>query len=133
LLGLGWTNVWTEDFTETGAGGANLRVDEASYDSLATTLGVRGSLALDGWEPSLFLGWRHEFLDDHGEADVAFAAVPGSEWQVIGSEIGSDSGLVGVGVVAEISEQFEATIDYGGQFSGTGSNHTGSIGIRLKF
>jgi outer membrane autotransporter protein len=133
LLGLGWTSVWTETFTENGAGGASLRVDEARFDSLATTLGVRGSLALDGWEPSLFLGWRHEFLDDHGEADVAFAQVPGSEWTVIGSDIGSDAGLVGVGLVAEISAQLEAVVDYSGQFSGGGSNHTGSLGIRLKF
>jgi outer membrane autotransporter protein len=133
LLGLGYTSVWTSDFTEEGASGANLRVDDASYDSLATTLGVRGSLNLDGWEPSLFLGWRHEFLDDHGEADVAFAAVPDSKWQVIGSDVGSDAGLVGVGVVAEISAQFEAVVDYSGQFSGSGTNHTGSLGLRLKF
>ena len=133
LLGLGWTGVWTDDFTETGAGAANLKVDEASYDSLATTLGVRGSLSLGGFEPSLFLGWRHEFLDDHGEADLAFAAVPDSKWQVIGSDVGSDTGLVGVGVVAELSAQLEAVVDYGGQFSGSGSNHSGSVGLRLKF
>jgi hypothetical protein len=35
--------------------------------------------------------------------------------------------------VAEISAQFEAVIDYGGQFSGSGTNHTGSLGLRLKF
>jgi outer membrane autotransporter protein len=133
LLGLGYTGVWTDSFTEKGASGANLRVDEASYDSLATTLGVRGSLALDGWEPSLFLGWRHEFLDDHGEADLAFAAVPDAKWTVIGSDVSSDAGLVGVGVVAEISAQFEAVLDYGGQFSGSGSSHSGSLGLRLKF
>jgi hypothetical protein len=41
-------------------------------------------------------------------------------------------GLVGVGVVAEISAQFEAVVDYGGQFSGSGNSHTGSLGLRFK-
>jgi len=133
LVGLSYTSVWTDSFTETGASGANLRVDEARYESLATTVGLRGSLALDGWEPSLFLGWRHEFLDDHGEADLAFAAVPDAKWTVIGSDVARNAGLVGVGVVAEISAQVEAVLDYGGQFSGSGTSHTGSLGLRLKF
>jgi outer membrane autotransporter protein len=133
LVGLGWTSVWTDSFTETGAAGANLTVDEARYDSLQTTLGARASLQLEGWVPSLFLGWRHEFLDDRAEADVAFAAAPDNQFTVIGSDIGSDSGLVGVGVLAELSEQFEAVVDYSGQFSGAGTSHTGSLGVRLKF
>jgi len=47
--------------------------------------------------------------------------------------VGSDAGLVGVGVVAEISAQFEAVVDYNGAFSGSGNSHTGSVGLRLKF
>ena len=63
---------------------------------------------------------------------VAFAAVPDAKWTVIGSDIGADAGLVGAGLLLEISGQLEALADYGGQFSGSGSSHTGSIGLRFK-
>ena len=60
---------------------------------------------------------------------VAFTAVPDAQWTVVGSDIGADAGLVGAGLLLEISGQFEAVADYGGQFSGSGSSHAGSIGL----
>jgi len=68
-----------QNYTESGAGGANLHVNQSSYNELNLGAGLKAGWAFkndDGsWiKPSLHASYRYNVLNDDIKANTAFAA-----------------------------------------------------------
>lgn len=77
-LGLNFTKLETDRYTETGASGLNLTVDRQVATSFTSNLGFHASRTFTPkWgvlTPYLRVDWVHEFKDDAEVVEVAFAS-----------------------------------------------------------
>ena len=133
-----YTHAEMDSFTESGAGGFNLSVDDSDAESLTTTLGVDLSAQFqagdDTWiVPQLRLGWEHEFDDAYQTVGAHFAGIPASAFTVIGSEVAKDSAIVGAGVTVTVGETWELFLDYDGKLNQDVQQHAVSGGVRLSW
>ena len=66
-----------DDYTETGALGLNLAVDEQNFDSLQTLLGIQLAYAFSHsygvFIPQFNTGWHHEILNNSRDITAEFA------------------------------------------------------------
>lgn len=66
-----------DNYTETGASGLNLAVDEQNFDSLQTLLGVQLAYAFSHsygvFIPQFNVGWHHEILNNSRTISAQFA------------------------------------------------------------
>ncbi|MEX2409729.1 MAG: autotransporter outer membrane beta-barrel domain-containing protein, partial [Rhodovibrionaceae bacterium] len=138
FAGVRYTRAETDSFTESGAGGFNLDVDKSTAESFTTTLGVDLSAEFQAgaetWiTPQLRLGWEHEFEDNYQTVGASFAGVPASAFTVIGSEVASDSAIVGAGVSVNIGHTWELFLDYDGKLNQDVQQHAVSGGVKLSW
>ncbi len=79
-LRLDYLDVEIDDFTERGAVGVRLNVDDQDFESFTGALGVRGSMAVSrDWGvlvPTLYGEWEHEFEDDGHTIKARFVGDP---------------------------------------------------------
>jgi outer membrane autotransporter protein len=132
-----YTSVGSEAFTETGAGGMSLKSDGLDADQLSTTIMLRASTSFavgDGMMlmPELRAGWQHDFLDEP-EVTNAFVAAPNSPFTVVGSEVSSDSALVGASLTLNVDDAIQVFVDYDGRFGSNDTQHVIGIGGRFAF
>ncbi|MEX0922579.1 MAG: autotransporter domain-containing protein, partial [Rhodovibrionaceae bacterium] len=138
FLGVRYTEAMTDSYDESGAGAANLSVDDSDAESLTTTLGVDFSAEFKASEevtiiPSLRLGWEHEFDDSHQSIGAHFVGVPASSFTVIGSDVADDSAVVGAGVTVDIGQTWQLFLDYDGRINPDYDQHAVSGGVRLSW
>ncbi len=136
LMSLQYVLLNQEDFTETGAGAANLMVDPDTVNSLRFALGGRisGTLPVGVWgvvTPEFRARWVHEFLDTDQVVTNSFSGAPGANFAIQGVDLGRDYGVIGVGVSANITPTTLLTLDYDLQFSDALSAHTGRGGLEF--
>jgi uncharacterized protein with beta-barrel porin domain len=99
FLGLMYSGLRQNAFTETGGGVANLSVDPSTTDALRVLLGAQLDLTLPlpidtVW--TLRGTWMHETLDDTcGLSTAGFSQIPGSSFTVRGIDLGRDWAVVG--------------------------------------
>ncbi|MEE9211652.1 MAG: autotransporter domain-containing protein [Phycisphaeraceae bacterium] len=133
-----YTGYFSESFTETGAGAANLHVDSRDIQSLRSMLGVRVSpnpLETKGSKvmPVAFIGWAHEFrLDDNDEIDAVFTS-GATSFTIDPTSASEDSIYYGVGVTAQINEAVSARFGYVGETSPDGQFHGLSGSVIIGF
>jgi len=135
--GIMFTDVDSESFIESGAGDFNLIVGSASAQSLASKAGLRvaGQFKTGGVTlmPEFSAAWRHEFDDDRQTFTAAFPDDPSSTFNIISSKISPDSALLGAGLTAGLSENFELFINYNGLLNQDVDVHNGSAGFRVAW
>jgi len=137
-VGLTYVNMGIENFNETGAGAANLNINNQSADSLRSRLGgtVRyaakiGSLVLT---PHLSAFWQHEFLDDPALITSAFQGLPGGTFSVQTPRGDSDTALLGFGIDAELNKTVTLFVDYQAEAGGsTFFGQSASAGVKIGF
>lgn len=100
-LGLSWTHVEINDYTETGAGASNLIVNDQDYDIL--NLSLRGELRRT-WgikegslTPEVHLGYNYEAIDDQIQTVAAFTG-GGNTFQSTGFDPANHSATGGAGL-----------------------------------
>ncbi len=97
-----YTHFAFDDFTETGAGGANLKIDDRDADSLRSRLGANFSYRITDWNwepiPYVYFGWEHDFLHDQEDAIEARFASGGSPFTIDSGSRDEDAVFVGAGV-----------------------------------
>jgi hypothetical protein len=84
---------------ESGAGSISLDVDDETFDSLETALGLRAHARFEVSEgsffaPEFFGRWLHEFGDLEREFRASFAGAPDVPFCILGAELPRDSALV---------------------------------------
>jgi outer membrane autotransporter protein len=110
--------LFEEDYRESSAGAASLRVEEREPDSLATRLGLRLSRR---WQidprtvivPRLRLGWAHEWLDTSHDLRAAFTSPGAPRFEVSSRQLSRDSLVARVGVRALLGDDIVVEGDYG--------------------
>jgi len=138
LVGLGYTRLSGDSFTETGGGAATLRVTRDNAEQLASSLGARVAMRIDlgasgTLVPEAHAIWQHDFLGERQTVGEAFAAAPGTGFSVISSSFGRDSGRLGLGATLELNPATSLFIDYDAQVQGGFTSQIGSIGAKLSF
>jgi outer membrane autotransporter protein len=136
--GLTYVNLGIDSFNETGAGAANLAINNQSTDSLRSRLGgtVRyhakvGSVVL---APHMSAFWQHEFLDGTSNITSQFEGLPAGTFSVQTVKGDSDNALLGAGLDAELNDTVTLFIDYGAEAGGAtffGQSATG--GVKVAF
>jgi len=136
--GLTYVNLGIDNFNESGAGAANLSINNQSADSLRSRLGgtVRyaaniGSVVLT---PHVSAFWQHEFLNSPALITSAFQGLPGATFSVQTPRGDSDTALLGFGVDAELNKTLTLFIDYQTEAGGsTFFGQSATAGVKLGF
>jgi len=136
--GLTYVNLGIQNFNESGAGAANLSINNQSTDSLRSRLGgtVRyaanlGSIVLT---PHASAFWQHEFLNDPALITSAFQGLPGGTFSVQTPRGDSDTALLGFGLDAELNKTVTLFVDYQAEAGGsTFFGQSASAGVKIGF
>jgi len=120
-LGGQYTMVRIDAFTETGS--AALAVDSDKADSFRSSLGARFRY---DWQtdfgivtPELRASWQHEFLDKERDIRASFVdqSLPGT-FATTAAGSGTDFGIVGAGLTANIATRMQMMLGYDFKFGG---------------
>ncbi len=114
---LSYFHIGQSGFSETGASSLDLSVTPADLNALYSRVGVTvvkplmlGDTAI---VPELRVAWLHNFLDDYGQFNAAFAGAPTASFTQLGAPMGTDAAEIGAGVSFGI-----AHTSFGGELSG---------------
>ncbi|MEP9378255.1 autotransporter domain-containing protein [Aquabacter sp. CN5-332] len=119
FAGLSYVALSTDGFSE-GVGAAALTGTGSDFDTLSTTLGVRGAMTVAaGAMPVTLtgtLGWQHDFGDLTPASTLAFTA-GASPFTIYGAPLASDALIAAAGLSAQVSQNLSVGVSYSGQIS----------------
>ena len=128
------------DVTEDSTNGAALHVRSETYQSLRSSLGVKGTFALPDESAraldakvTVSVLWHHEFIDDTGDATASFADWRGVSFTTNDADRARDTGSVSVSIEGKIDETFSAALTAGGVFGGGVTGGWGAAHLLWKF
>jgi uncharacterized protein YhjY with autotransporter beta-barrel domain len=115
-LGVEYTHLDVNSFTETGAGAADLAVSSQSADSLRARVGGHvvyqahtGSVL---FQPNLTLAYQHEFLNDPFGLTSQFDIPGTSPFTIQGTNPGRDTALIGLGLTTTLDNSLSLSLNY---------------------
>ncbi|QFY79201.1 autotransporter domain-containing protein [Alcaligenes faecalis] len=130
-----WHQLRHGSFSESG-GQAALRGDSQRQNLSTVTLGLRGTTEVDLSKTTLSLsaglGWRHALGDTTPERELAFAALPGSNFRVSGAPIAKNAAVAELGAELKAGKSTSFGLNYQGQF-GRNQDHAGSLFMKVRF
>lgn len=128
------------DVTEDSTNGAALHVRSETYQSLRSSLGLKGTFALSDASArasdvkvTVSALWHHEFIDDAGGATASFADWRGVSFTADDADRARDTGSVSVSIEGKIDETFSAALTAGGVFGGGVTGGWGAAHLLWKF
>ncbi len=114
-LGLSWTHIEIDNYTETGAGTSNLVVNDQDYDILNLTLraGLRRTwdISEGSLTPEIHLGYNYEAIHDQIQTVSAFTG-GGNTFTTTGFDPAIHSVLGGVGIAFLSNNNFDFVATY---------------------
>lgn len=135
-IGVDYTHLRTDSFSESGAGSANLRVDSMTTDSLRLRLGASIAHAFEFGEttivPEVFAGWAYEFLDNDMDLSSRFIA-GGPAFTTQAEGLGRSSILVTGGFSAMAGTAMTLYANYVGEFQSDRTSHGVIAGLDIRF
>ncbi|HWB60548.1 MAG TPA: autotransporter domain-containing protein [Chthoniobacteraceae bacterium] len=137
IAGMQYTHLGISNFTESGAGAADLAVNPADLDSLRSRLGAhlvyRKQLCKEvSFAAETRAEWQHEFLDDSRAISADFIGSGLGGFAVQTSAPQRDAALVGIGANFTIRDRMTVFTDYDVQ-AGQSSYFEQSVRAGLKF
>jgi len=137
LVSLRYSRLALDGYTETGASGSNLTVQDGSYDTLTTGLGTKASTILgeeDGW---LFAArgsalYAYDVLQDKVSTTSRFVSA-GPSFSTGGLTPSRHAVEYGAGVVLTRAGGLDLSLDYNGEWRPDYIAHTGTFKIRQAF
>ncbi|GHS93311.1 hypothetical protein FACS1894139_03470 [Planctomycetales bacterium] len=123
-------------YSESGANGANLRVDAYNNWSLLQTLDLRAGKKFQVGEsfavlPEIWAGWEHEYIDSN-DMRVGFAG-NNQQWDAPVADIGANRLLLGLGLTTLIRDKYEVFARYDERLWGDGHASQFTVGANAKF
>jgi outer membrane autotransporter protein len=140
-VGITYSKIWQDGFTEKGADSLNLRVNDADAHSLVTSLGVRVGTEFQSGNtsirPQALLRYEYDWNAGDDEAhDIvsSFATVPAAgSIDIIGQNRGEHGLLLAGGVTAEVSETANLFAGAGYRWNSNGDEYNFGIGARMAW
>jgi autotransporter-associated beta strand protein len=125
-------------FTESGATGMNLSVDDQKVDSLASSLGLRlAQLFAPQSAHPVILGvrgaWQHEFHDINNQMSARFAETPTGNFQVQGTPQNRNAAALGLDGRVDLYKTLQAFANYAATVSSGKTDHGILGGLSLKW
>jgi len=115
-LGVTYTHLDIDSFTETGAPGDNLSVQDQSADSVRSRLGGHVTFQTNTGDvllqPSLFAMWQHEYLNSSSGITSSFNDFASTPFTIQTAAPSRDSALIGVGLTATLNNSMALYLDY---------------------
>ncbi len=136
---LGYTMFYDPDYTETGAGAANVKFDSYTTNSLLQDLGVRvGKLFRTSDDlaflPEVWGGWELEYLNTGGTRDTTTAASIGSQtYGTVMNGMATNRAYWGLGLTALIKENVSVFGRYDQKIWDKGYNVGFTTGVKVSF
>lgn len=125
------------DVTESSDHGAALRVEEETYDSLSSSLGVRldAALPVGSMKSRLAasLWWNHEFMDDFGKTRAAFKGWRNTKFGSLENVGSRDTGTAAVSFTGNVNERFSTSLGLGTDFGDGSHGAWGNLALDWKF
>ncbi len=138
FVGVEYTHSKRDDFTESGAGTANLSVNDEDEDSFRTKLGLRLSHDITTQKgtritPSASIVYVREMMDNVSRMEAGFSAVPTTTYQINGTELDRDRLQIGLGVTGQLNERTTLNVAYNGEFARSDDNHNFSATVHYTW
>lgn len=138
MAGLNYSHIDFDDYSETGAGSAGVRVRDRSEDSMRGLIGITAEFIRDAeWGhliPRVKVQVEHELEDMDHEATAEFIGNPGSSFKVYGVTNDRDWITVGADVRAVVGERCSGFIGYETYMGNrTMDDDNYSLGIEVAF
>ncbi len=132
-----YTNVSVDDYTETGAGGANLRVDNDSLNILDLGVGLDASWMhqnSDGSyvKPVLKAGYRYDVIGDNVETTSSFTG-GGAAFKTEGFDPARSKFNAGAGLTYYTTTNWELSANYDFEVKADYAAHSGFLRAGYKF
>lgn len=126
-----------DGYTETGAGGANLRVDSDSLNVFEVGVGVDAAWKVENNDgsyvkPVLSAGVRHDLVGDEFEATNTFTG-GGSAFKVEGFDPAQTTFDVGAGVTYFTTGGWDLSAEYDYEFKSDYDSHSGLVKASYNF
>ncbi len=131
-VGLRYFHIGTDAYTDT----AGTSVGDSDEDVLTGVLGARLSTAIEmskavRFVPEARVAMTYDFVDADNSSFVTLAN--GSSYSVEGETLDRFGVEAGVGVKAEMGDNFEMSLSYEGAWRGDYENHAGILNAKYKF
>lgn len=121
-------------YSESGAGAANLQVQEIDVDSFSHEIGVKGEAAIETasgrFTPSLKVGWIHNYVN--GPIPLT-AVLGGITFTSSSARQARDGALVGAGLSFMRTDWIRIGAQYDGEFRSAFQSHTGTVKLTINF
>jgi fibronectin-binding autotransporter adhesin len=115
-VGVTYTHLDIDHFSETGAPGANLNVDNQSADSLRSRLGGHVTFQTNTGDvllqPSLTAMWQHEYMDNGSGITSTFGDFNSNPFTIETLSPSRDSALIGCGLTATLNNSLALYFNY---------------------
>lgn len=125
------------DVTESSDHGAALHVEEETYDSLRSSLGVRLEATLPvgamKTRAAASLWWNHEFMDDYGRTRAAFKDWRDTKFDSLAESGSRDTGTAAVSFTGFVNERFSTSLGLGADFGDGSHGAWGNVRLDWKF
>jgi outer membrane autotransporter protein len=140
-VGLTYSKVWQDGFTETGANSLNLKVDDADAHSLVTSLGVRLGTEVQASatriRPQLLARYEYDWNaedDDAHDIISTFADVPViGPIDVIGQNRGEHGFTLAGSATVQVSERANLFAGAGYRWNSNGAEYNFGVGARMAW
>ena len=114
-LGVAYTHLDIDSFTETGSPGA-LNVANEANDSLRSLLGFRLNYEESShgliFHPHLNASWQHEYINQSRGISASLSAAGGGSFDVQTAEPSRDSALIDLGLNIDLNRTLTVFADY---------------------
>jgi outer membrane autotransporter protein len=123
FAGLAFVHLDTAGFTESG-GASALSASGASQDTGYSTLGARAATAYTLWNgmvliPRASVAWQYAFGEINPTTALAFAGIPGSNFNITGVPTARNAALIDAGADLRINPQAKLGLYYWGEHAST--------------
>jgi outer membrane autotransporter protein len=140
-VGLTYSKIWQDGFTESGANSLNLKVEDADAYSVVTSVGARVGTVLDHQgtriRPQLLVRYEYDWNagDDNAHRIVSsFAAVPSAgSIDTIGQNRGEHGLTFAGGVTAQVAKNADLFLGAGYRWNSNGYEYSFGAGARAAW
>jgi outer membrane autotransporter protein len=135
-VGLSYTQVESDKYTETGAGNLNLNI--AADDVSSAVFNIGGKLATkikEGsttYTPELRAGLNYDMIGEEAVATGSFTG-GGAVFKTTGAEVEELGASIGVGLTVDADDAVDISVNYDTDVKDGFIGHSASVEARFKF
>jgi outer membrane autotransporter protein len=136
-VGMAWTRLDQDAYTEKSTSGSGLDVKSGSAWSLKSSLGgkVATTIAAGSFKvtPEARAAWAHEFHSDGIAIDAKYSNGDGTSFTTTGAKAASEAAIVGVGLTLLSDNNITVGATYDAELKTAYVGHNGSVKVRYDF